>query len=193
MNDFSALPQKQCSNPDCLQWFPATPEFFHKNGKQGLLHPYCKQCRNARSRHHHQEHRKEESARKSLYYQKNTEAINTRVRYYQKTHREQVRAWGRVNEQKRLARKRNVTGTLTDQQIQTKLKAQKYACHYCFRPFAKRKDGTFIYQLDHTIPISRAECAPRHDINYVVLACPHCNQSKGKKLPHEFYEGGRLL
>lgn len=40
------IPQKQCTNPDCRQWFPATPEFFYrdKNKKDGL-DPWCKPCK----------------------------------------------------------------------------------------------------------------------------------------------------
>lgn len=43
MND---VPQKQCNNPDCRDWYPATPEFFHrdKNKKDGLS-PRCKLCK----------------------------------------------------------------------------------------------------------------------------------------------------
>src|SRR5947209_2494181 len=99
----------------------------------------------------------------------------------------------RAHTQRRRARLRSIEGTLTVQQIQGKLKSQHYACYYCFRKFEKRKDRTYIYHLDHTVPISRTDFTPRNDASYVVLACPHCNQHKSDKLPHEWPEGGRLF
>lgn len=93
---------------------------------------------------------------------------------------------------KRRARKRAVPGTLTVQQIQQKLRAQRFRCYYCHDRF-ERRNGRYVYHLDHTIPLSRPEYGPRHDMSYTVLACPTCNLKKGNKLPHEWPEGGRLL
>jgi 5-methylcytosine-specific restriction endonuclease McrA len=75
------------------------------------------------------------------------------------------------------------------------MEAQKYRCYYAACGYSKFKKvkGQYVYHLEHTIPLSRVEHSPRHDINYVVLACPECNIRKGAKLPHEFFEGGRLF
>ncbi len=128
-----------------------------------------------------------------LYYNAHHEEIVNWQKQYVQSHREQYRAHQRLSQMKRHVRKRNLEGTLTVQHIQTKLKAQKYACYYCFRKFERRQDGTYVYHLDHTFPVSRPELAPRHDVNHTVLACPSCNQRKSDRLPHEWPEGGRLL
>jgi len=84
---------------------------------------------------------------------------------------------------------------LTPQQIQYKLKMQHHRCYYAASGHAKfeKKDGKYIYHLEHTIPLSRTEHNPKNDANYVVLACPSCNTKKYNKLPHEWEQGGRLL
>ena len=41
----SDIPQKRCSNPDCLQWYPATSEFFHRDKtRRDGLNSRCKDC-----------------------------------------------------------------------------------------------------------------------------------------------------
>ncbi|HEY4032727.1 MAG TPA: HNH endonuclease [Ktedonobacteraceae bacterium] len=134
------------------------------------------------------EHIRERSKR---YHLENKAWMNERGRLYYQSHRDETKA--RVRN--RNARKKAVPGTLTLSQIQAKLKAQKYRCYYAACGHAKfeKKNGKYVYHLEHTIPVSRTEHNPRHDINYVVLSCPSCNLSKGAKLPHEFGEGGRLF
>jgi hypothetical protein len=90
------------------------------------------------------------------------------------------------------ARKRNAEGVITKEQIQQKLKSQKFKCYYCFAKFEQQK-GKYIFHLEHTIPVSRIDVRPRNDINFVVLACPRCNISKNDKCPWEWPEGGRLI
>ena len=48
---------RQCSNPECQKWFPATDEYFHrttirmKGGQKWKgLRPDCKECRNKKLR-----------------------------------------------------------------------------------------------------------------------------------------------
>lgn len=141
-------------------------------------------------RQYHASHREHGNKRRRDYYKKNCEQLREKQRAYHTTERGRIThraAW-----QRREARKRAIEGTLTSQQIQAKLKAQKYACYYCSTKFERTND-TYIFHLEHTIPLSRPEHTPRHDMNYVVLACPTCNLKKHNKLPHEWYEGGRLL
>ncbi len=146
-----------------------------------------------RGRRHYEENREQERIRKRRYVEKNREKEQARQRRYYKTHLEKERARGRVNAQKRHAHQKNLEGQLSVQQIQSKLKAQKYQCYYCFHKFEQGPDRMYIYHLDHVIPISRPEFAPRHDASYIVLACPHCNLSKHDRLPHEWPRGSRLL
>ncbi len=103
----------------------------------------------------------------------------------------------RTHDQNRRSRKRAVAGTYTTQQIQDKLKAQKYRCYYAACGFTKfeKKDGKYLYHIDHTFPLSRIAGTdiPANSIDYLVLACPTCNMRKSNKFPHEWFEGGRLL
>lgn len=118
---------------------------------------------------------------------------NAMTRRYRRT--ERGRLLHRVHETNRRSRKLAVPGTLSSSQIQEKLKAQRYRCYYasCGHSKFEKKDGHYIFHLEHTIPLSRLEENPRHDINYVVLSCAACNLKKSNKLPHEFFEGGRLF
>ncbi len=153
----------------------------------------------------HREHEREYSARYNAEHHEERinygirrrverrEEMNEQYRRYRRTDR--GRMMHCLQENKRHARKRQVGGTLTVEQIQEKLRLQHYRCYYTacgHMPFEKR-NGRYIFHLEHTIPVSRTEHNPRHDINYVVLACPSCNLKKNNKLPHEFFEGGRLL
>jgi hypothetical protein len=101
----------------------------------------------------------------------------------------------RTVENNRRARKKAIPGILTEEQILHKLKLQRYRCYYaaCGHSKFEKAKGKYVFHLEHTIPVSRAEEGPRHDIDYVVLACPSCNLRKHDRLPHEFFEGGRLF
>lgn len=107
------------------------------------------------------------------------------------------RANKKAADHRREARKKAVTGTYTSDQIQSLLKRQKYKCYYASCGFAKfkKQKGQYIYHIDHTFPISRVAGTdiPANGIDYIVLACPSCNERKNKKFPWEFFEGGRLL
>lgn len=116
--------------------------------------------------------------------------IREHIRAYERSEVQRVHRSTRYNQ--RRAASKSIPGTLSLQQIEMKLRLQRFRCYYCSRHFEKR-NGKYLYHLEHTVPISRKEAQPRHDINYVVLACPTCNLKKGTRLPHEFYEGGRLL
>lgn len=118
------------------------------------------------------------------------EERNEKTRQYRRTDRGRI--MHRTHENNRRVRKLLIGGTLTVEQIQEKMKAQRYRCYYCQKHFEKC-NGKYLFHLEHTIPLSRTEHNPRHDINYVVLSCSPCNLKKNNRLPHEFFEGGRLL
>ena len=166
---------KQCSHPDCLQWYPATTEFFNRH--RGGLATRCKVC-----------NRKKDKA-----YQSRPE-IHERRRFAQREayrHSPEVRARNRVSKRNQRARKRAVSGTHTEQQIQEQLKRQHCRCYYCKSQFERR----YIFHVEHTFPLSRVAGSDikANDIDYLVLACPTCNNRKKDKYPWEFFEGGRLL
>lgn len=112
--------------------------------------------------------------------------------------RPEVQERHRIGEHIRRVRKRGVQGTYTPDQIQEQLKHQKHRCYYAacgFSKFKQRKNGAYIYHIEHTYPLSRVAGTdiPANDISYLVLSCEECNKSKGKKFPWEWPEGGRLL
>lgn len=187
---------KRCSK--CGKSYPATVAFFcnDKNSPDKLTY-WCRGCikccrdqkKEYRARYNSQyaKDHKEERRESNRNYQ--------RLYYYRPEKRERVLTQGRIRSSRRRSRKQAIPGDLTPQQIQEKLKAQRYRCYYAACGHAKfeRVNGEYVYHLEHTIPISRTESQPRHDVNYVVLACPACNLKKHNKLPHEFFEGGRLF
>lgn len=134
-------------------------------------------------------HKQEIAEQRRQYYLANADEIRERDR---KRNRNRDSAVRKAYTQKRRARAKLVEGTLTSLEIQTKLRKQHYKCYYCQEKLDKI-NGKYVYHLEHTVPISRTEYSPRHDINYVVLSCPTCNMRKNNKLPSEWPEGGRLL
>lgn len=204
---------RQCSV--CKEWKPATVDFFsrrkaRKSGFQSSCRDCCIKYKNAHaeeraqyakiysqthkderrrySKQWHVENRERISRNASQYHIKNRERINRRKQQYYKSHREQYR----LRSISRIARQKAAPGTLTLQQIRQKLRMQRFRCYYCAAKL-ERQGKKYIYHLEHTIPLSRVEHNPRHDVNYVVLSCPTCNLRKKNKLPHEWPDGGRLL
>jgi hypothetical protein len=175
----------------CNRTFPETEEYFHKGGnsKNGLV-GNCKECVNKRSKAYYDNNTEHVLEMSKQYYRDNPEKVNERHKKYNKT--EIGKIVRSAIDNRRRARKIEAPGTLTAEQIQQKLKAQKHRCYYCFKKFEK-SDGKYIFHLEHTVPLSRPEEGPRHDVNFTVLACPSCNHSKSDKCPWEWVQGGRLF
>lgn len=131
--------------------------------------------------------REREAARR--FYQEHREGIlEKQKKYYQDHHDErwgQQRQWrttfsGRLMRQcggaNRRARKRGVSGTLTDVHILVLLDRQKKKCAVCREPFLPV--GTYWrFDIDHIIPLGRG----LNDFGNVQLLCRKCNQGKGNK------------
>lgn len=215
-------PVKRCAK--CRKYFPATPEYFQrdKQRKDGL-YSYCKEC--VAERRNSPEARESKHAYNQAYYktpEKREHILTQRkdnyhndpevrqqaidynkrsdVREYQRVYltvynrTPEAQAKRKVAKHARRAREKVVLGTHTSQQIQDLLKRQKHKCYYCFTKFEK-KNGKYVYHVEHTFPISRVAGTdiPANDISYLVLACPSCDRNKSDKFPWEFFEGGRLL
>lgn len=86
---------------------------------------------------------------------------------------------------RRRARLKNATGSHTPEQLLEQYTRQKGKCYYC-----QKKVAWGQHHIDHVVPLSRGGS---NDISNLVATCPHCNLSKHDKLPHEFFQGGRLL
>lgn len=175
--------KKKCSV--CEQWKPLTSEYYHHSRSSNFgFNSTCKVCR-ALSRN------KGRKPKGSI------EEIREKKRRYARENRVRNRHSSNIWKRNRRTRKRGIPGNHTPLQIQEQLKRQKYCCYYAACGFAKfeKKNGKYIYQIEHTFPVSRVigEGIPANSIDYIVLACPDCNMKKHTKFPHEWPEGGRLM
>lgn len=84
----------------------------------------------------------------------------------------------------RRARKRNSGGVYTPEDVRAQYTRQRGKCYWCGKKVGKQ------FHVDHIIPLSRGGSNWPDNL---VIACPHCNLSKGSKLPHEWEQSGRLL
>lgn len=99
--------------------------------------------------------------------------------------------WRKANPEKsntlnrnRHARKKSASGSHKARDIENQLQRQRGKCYYCSVKLGKK------YHVDHAVPLARGGT---NDPSNLVIACPHCNLSKHAKLPHEFWQGGRLM
>lgn len=210
--------ERQC--PHCEKVFPKTSEYFGraKSEKDGLSY-WCRNC--VRKRYQERKEEKNQKRRQDrknnleeyrnkdrARYYKNYEHIKERKRRHYAKHRDKRRKANnmyRIAHQaernaymrNRNARKRSIPGTHTIEQIREQLKRQRYRCYYAACGHAKfeRRNGQYIYHVEHTFPVSRVVGTgiPANSMDYLVLACPTCNLSKGDKFPWEWAEGGRLV
>src|SRR6266700_3570693 len=96
-----------------------------------------------------------------------------------------TRALYQAYRQRRRASLRAAEGSYTHEQIQEQYERQKGRCYYCHEKVALN-----AFHVYHVIPLSRGGS---NDISNIVVSCATCNLSKHNKLPHEFFQGGRLL
>jgi len=88
----------------------------------------------------------------------------------------------RARSRKRRALKAQATGSFSENDVRRQYESQNGKCWWC----GKLVGDT--YHVDHRVPLSRGGS---DDATNIVIACPHCNMSKGAKMPHEWI--GRLL
>lgn len=138
---------------------------------------------NARARTERLAHPERHRERSLAYRLRHPERVREQARRTSHKHRERVN----VNRRTYYARKKHATGTHTVQDIQTQYDRQDSKCYWCGKKLGKAKHE---YHVDHVIPLVRGGS---NNPDNLVIACPHCNQSKHDKLPHEWFQGGRLL
>ncbi len=163
--------------------------------KNRLYYVVMKDRVNERDRLYHARHRTERNERHRKYHAANRERFTLYHRGYVERNKEKIREIRRRAHINRRARKSGTPGIVTKTQIQEQLKRQKFRCYYAACGFAKfeKRNGKYVFHVDHTIPVSRTELQPRNDISHLVLACPACNIQKNNKAPWEWPEGGRLF
>lgn len=191
---------KRC--PKCGQEYPATTEFFHKNGKR--LKSICKTCvcryvaewRERRPDYQAQWRANNPDYPKQWYQENRTKHLEqTRARYqanprrkldankeWQRKNPERHRLLNRAQTARRRARKRENGGSYTPQDIECAYQLQKGRCWYC------QCELNGKYEIDHRIPLSRGGS---NDAANIVISCQACNRAKKAKMPWEF--NGRLL
>ena len=93
-------------------------------------------------------------------------------------YRRKNRAWYLATKQRRHVLEKNGSG-ITKMDIENQLIQQGYKCFYC------HIDITDNYTVDHLIPLFKKGTNTSDNF---VLACKHCNCSKGIKLPEEYQQ-----
>lgn len=152
-------------------------------------------------REHTQANKERVSTQRKQFREANKERLKQTRQQFKQEHPEVLRKWRhdwavnhrdrrRENEHRREARKKNILGTHTANQIREQYERQKGKCYYCSK---KLKWGE--HEIEHTYPISRVAGTdiPANSIDYLVIACRTCNTKKNNRYPWEFPEGGRLL
>jgi ribosomal protein L44E len=205
-NPDCTTPLKRCTK--CGNEYPATPEFFHREGKQ--VRAYCKSCSreyNRKYRAANLEHRRDLAR---AYRDENVERARERnrknyikniehIREYRATHTQRAHEYQKEYRQtdkgkavklaahhRRRARKLASSGTYTLDDIAEIRAAQtdkkgRLICWKCGKPI------TDTPHLDHWIPLEKGGTNDPGNLHYMHA---RCNLEKGAKLPAEV---GRLL
>ena len=203
-------PRKFLNRPDgmrlcsrCNQEFPATTEFFSRQG-DGLV-SRCKVCekeyqREYRALHgdkireqerekaaiYRATHRDEVAAKMKKHVDANRDRINARNREWQRNHADEQKErrleWRANNKHivnastaRRRARKRGLADSLTTKEWESCLDYWQFRCAYCDTQleFPVKRGAS----MDHFIPLSHPGCLGTIMEN-IVPACFSCNSSK---------------
>ena len=103
-------------------------------------------------------------------------------REWQEENRERSLSHRRASNHKRRARRHSSSGSHTGADIRAQLDLQRGRCFYC-----RAKVGSG-YHVDHVVPLFLGGSDGPENI---VISCPACNMSKGRKHPQDF--AGRLF
>ncbi len=142
---------------------------------------------------YHEENRERDNAHKKAWHAANRDRALANMRVYGVANRDRERVYRRSRytanrdriksyHHKLRAHKRASEGTYTAQDIHNLRKGQKGKCALCKQKLVK-------YQVDHIVPLSRGGSNWPYNLQ---LLCPHCNQSKNNKLPHEVDGSGQM-
>lgn len=184
------LMEKLCSK--CSEWKPATNQYFHVcNRKSDSLAESCKVCRRKwaiensdyRSQYN-QEFSKTHREDRNRYAQQLRDKNKQRINELRKQWREKNPERTEATNSKRRALILGADGFHTAEDVRRQFKAQKGKCYWCDVQVGKK------YHLDHVFPLSKGGSNGPENI---VISCPHCNDSKLNKMPHEWSGSGKLL
>lgn len=147
----------------CKEWLPLTEDYFYKSATADF--GFTSQCVMCITKGK-KAHREAHPEIYAAYYENNRDAR-------------------RLQKHRRRAREKGSNGSYTAKQIQEQYKRQKGKCYWC----SIKLQGKH-YHVDHVVPVSRHGS---NEISNLVVSCPTCNLRKHNRLPHEWFEGGRLM
>lgn len=186
------MPLWQCNT--CKQYFPRTPEYWHKRVKSsdGLAHR-CKECAKMIAREWARNNRERMLANKHRYYQENRIHILEQMRKHLSVVRDKKNEYrnqwrrnnpgmARAQHQRRRALKKNAVGSFSATDIQIQMRSQANRCWWCGVGLDKG------WHIDHLIPLAKGGS---NNPENIVISCPHCNVSRQDRLPQEW--NGRLF
>lgn len=170
---------KSCTN--CKVEYPCTAEYFPSNKRcRDGFDSWCHKCHSTASMRWQNDHIEQEKERKAKWAENNYDKKKSYDAGWIKDHPEYNRA--RVS--RRRARKIGLPDTWTDNDEQRCLEYFDHKCAVCGRP-----RGLFhTLAMDHWIPLDSPNCPGTIPTNMIPLCHGRggCNNSKGKKMPHEW-------
>lgn len=166
--------QKRKDNPEHERMIDRQRHQRDHNKRLNLMRQYNQNNRdeiNIQNAERRMEMKDEYNANRRLKYADNPELILSRTRDLRKKYPERYSVYGKNNDAKR----KMAEGFYTLQDELYQLSKQNHRCFWCRIKLEGKK-----YHIDHIIPISRGGTNWSGNI---VISCPHCNMSKGNKLP----------
>lgn len=184
----STTPTKRCTK--CGIEYPATPDYFHRDGQQ--LRSSCKVCRQMHARRYIATNRAVHKERSNRYSRANPETVKQYQALYRKRNRdrerERTRQWiqanldkHRVGEERRRSKKLSLPSTFTVEQWHACLEYFHCTCAYC----GVQQDFWHGLEQEHIIPVSRGG---GYTADNIVPACKSCNLSKSDNGIHDWLE-----
>lgn len=178
---------KCSSSPDGLQYIckdcKRRYNEEHRNERAQYVREYNDEHRDTLKKHrmkYRAATRDKERSYKRIYRKIRRKEINAYNRSYYAKHCDDRRDKIREKNFKRRVMRRLAPGDFVSSDVPKIFKRQSGKCFYCGVILDSKK-----YDIDHVIPLSRGGT---NNIENVVIACTHCNRSKGNKLLNEWTE-----
>jgi 5-methylcytosine-specific restriction endonuclease McrA len=184
------VPQRQCSL--CGNWFPTTPEYFHRKGDDFTR--ACKVCRNA--------YHSTERARNLRITRDSTPEARARINKRDKQRAQDPRRKEQLRQSDRNRRKKperkivvkayNLRRRAIEYQLPHSYTSEDWKraldyfgghCGYC----GSQQGLWNPISADHFIPVTSPECTGTIPSN-IIPACKSCNSSKNHRDPVEWLE-----
>jgi len=151
---------------------------FSRRGTEGRLRSRCRPCRQKDYLDYIQDPKAAEHSREyhKQWYLDHKERVTNQSREWIRNNPEKRRALIRANQERRMARARNLPATLTQEEWNKALALFGNRCAYCDRASPK------LHQ-EHFIPIVMGG---GYEAGNIIPACPTCNHIKKAKPPLKF-------